>query len=1304
MSEYKYDIYLSFTGADRELKNDICQRLHDSGFNDVYDSDAYCKGQFRQDYMEALMSSKVFLMILSDNLRNDPAITSHGTLSEVRKELSLACELEAMNKLNIVILCMSEFFKYQSGFRNVSDTIGWLFYTHTRGFSYVNGAIEEDGLLKDQAYHSIETRARSFIEMRDAGTPIISQAQKLDISKEKIVATELFVGRKREIDTVIEAYREGKQAVVLSGIGGMGKSRLALEIASICSKEFYFNCPQIVQIGEQNSSLGGLYTVANNTSYVAEVYDSLAYLSEHDKYMRKVKALTDLPENVLLVVDNFNGINTQQLNEILGKLKCRILITTRAHFDVNGETTKYLNVDKIDAEDARALFSRLCGFDVDTDSFEQIYNKTNGHTITLCIFAKMVKEHGISIEDLEKKMDDFDKMEEVVDQGGHYDTIFGHLNGLFKVSDFKGLSLDILRSMSILYNGTITVADLVRVLELKNRNEINELVRTGWLEQINGTEPSLYLHPIIASMVQKALKPSEENVPQMIYYIKDLVSEQKENMTYRSLDALCQMLHYAINVLATSSGNLCYTLWEEYVVLNRILGNSPTSQARTAELCQRLENESDINSVTMYSSTIIIEENPTKLELLDDLIDKLEKNANDYKWVLRCLSISFVHVCGIKDFAPKLEKIIIKAFNSAMIAQDNFSITYMLAYLPMLSHGERKKMLKKIEAYIKTVAEENRDGDYYYLKLIHLYFKTFMSKKNCSSDNFMDIVTQNLAKLATNTRVFMIVHPFLVRKMIKITDEFDKLDKSDPVNVMFSILLNMGDAILESVGFDIMELLKCVVMMYERQMEKGVTLISADQMVKNTLRTLGGFTSKAISNGISQLTTEIDLENVTVNGLSRLQVASVVSRMVNDESAITHSENVYLAMSRVRPKGHTDVIQAKRAYAENVLFFAKTAEERRKALDIYMEIYNELCIEYKDSKLLSDIAYDILNFAKCGTLFEDDFALKLLEIVSRSYDETTYVYNDAFFAFFTNTLVLAIRSGKLFEYPKFRWALDTLAKNARAAKNKASNVQSTIMYTISQSLMRVHAKNYPELYDELLAIFKSFTATGKALCASKKALYTRAYYRKEIYFSDSMDYNHECYVKTIDAYVKSKMYSNYASYDYGVMLDNLKSGRFTIRELLSKLLLAKNVEKAACDIEKLLKNSDNEAYESLVNDNEAVLGKIVRDNLEKVFKKVEKTGKDLISSYGYTKIKSGKEYIDKYTLLLISELSKSYIDFAKNSTFSNALAKRLNENSFGNFKPKPVTKITTKKGVGPNDPCPCGSGKKYKRCCGEKSE
>ena len=33
--------------------------------------------------------------------------------------------------------------------------------------------------------------------------------------------------------------------------------------------------------------------------------------------------------------------------------------------------------------------------------------------------------------------------------------------------------------------------------------------------------------------------------------------------------------------------------------------------------------------------------------------------------------------------------------------------------------------------------------------------------------------------------------------------------------------------------------------------------------------------------------------------------------------------------------------------------------------------------------------------------------------------------------------------------------------------------------------------------------------------------------------------------------------------------------------------------------------------------------------------------------------------------------------------------------------PPPVKPIHTEQSVGRNDPCPCGSGKKYKKCCGK---
>jgi preprotein translocase subunit SecA len=37
-------------------------------------------------------------------------------------------------------------------------------------------------------------------------------------------------------------------------------------------------------------------------------------------------------------------------------------------------------------------------------------------------------------------------------------------------------------------------------------------------------------------------------------------------------------------------------------------------------------------------------------------------------------------------------------------------------------------------------------------------------------------------------------------------------------------------------------------------------------------------------------------------------------------------------------------------------------------------------------------------------------------------------------------------------------------------------------------------------------------------------------------------------------------------------------------------------------------------------------------------------------------------------------------------------------------KPKEREKVPAGKGIGRNDPCPCGSGKKYKKCCGKEGK
>ncbi len=1298
MNEYKHDIYLSFTGADRELKNDICNRLTEAGFKDVYDSDAYCKGQFRQDYMEALSSSKVFLMILSDNLRNDPSITSQGTLTEVRKELALACELEARNELNIIILCMSEFFRYQNGFKNVRDTIGWLFYTHTRGFSYVTGGIDEDGLLKPQAYHGIETRARSFIEMRDAGTPVISQAQKLDISVEKLAKTELFVGRKREIKAVTDAYRDGKQAVVLSGIGGMGKSRLALEIARLCKDEFYFNCPQIIQISEQGGALGGLYAIASSANYVAELYDSLAYLSEHDKYKRKLKALTDLPENVLLVIDNYNSITTDQLDEILDSLKCRVLITTRSHIEVDSDRAEYLSIDKIEKDDARMLFSRLCGFEVDKDGFEGIYDETKGHTITLCIFAKMVKAHGLSIDELASKIKSIDTMEEMVSNRGRYDTIFGHLKGLFEVSGFDEPSLRILRSMSILANGTIQIKDLMQVLELKTRNEINALVRTGWLEMIKEPQECLFLHPIIASMMQKILLPSEENVPQMIAYIKNQVISQKQSLTYVSLDTVCNALYYAMDVLASSSGVLCRTLWEEYVELNHLIGDSDATTKNTNALSNKLSNSTDIAIVEAYGDMIVLELHPTRLDILDKYIRNLENDANNYKLIIRCLSTTIAYIISIPKFAPKLDKIIEKAINSAIIADDALALCSFLPYIFYVSKGKKGALIKKIKAYIKAHKGQVANGDVLLLMLTYNEYESLFKTSNSLGEAINGMASQ-LNSLGSGRYIIdLIRHPIKTIKRNKLFNKMEELEEYDPLTPFFKALIS---AFSDELELDILEYLNCIVLLHERQVQKGLTLLSASQMVENCLGFLNQMTLPIIQSGVEGLVQGIDLENISINEISRLQVAALISRAIKDEKAIERSEMVYRVIERVRPKGHTDVIQAKLTLADTCLELASDEQGIRLALGIYLELYNELKKNSEDSSFISKVALSILSFVERKMEIPNDIASDLYEIVKENDGMYSDTHLEAFYYYayiiFKSMCTKKIQQGD----PTVEYIKQSLIDMSQALKSFTYGKQARVIDSVYLCIAYLSPTANESLYNDMLHILSTLCPTHKKAKCIKNALLCKAQARRTVLTTTDNSIKVRAVLGVIDSYVKNKLYRQSIAtelrsallFTQGMINEDLK-----IMDVFSALLKGKRDKETACaEMTKIMLATNAELYFKYIDENEEyILSAGVIMNLKKELDAII-ANEELFTESEYKKLKSGTECLKKSIFKLIDRIAQKGFVFPVKKQEAPPV-------------PKPMLKISrprtdgSSRAIGRNDPCPCGSGKKYKACCGKTEE
>ena len=58
----------------------------------------------------------------------------------------------------------------------------------------------------------------------------VDNPQDVEVTGDLLMSLTTFVGRERELDELRSLLREGKRLVTLVGIGGIGKTRLALEL------------------------------------------------------------------------------------------------------------------------------------------------------------------------------------------------------------------------------------------------------------------------------------------------------------------------------------------------------------------------------------------------------------------------------------------------------------------------------------------------------------------------------------------------------------------------------------------------------------------------------------------------------------------------------------------------------------------------------------------------------------------------------------------------------------------------------------------------------------------------------------------------------------------------------------------------------------------------------------------------------------------------------------------------------------------------------------------------------------------
>ena len=1283
MKNYEYDVYVSFTGADRALKNDLHRRLRAAGLV-TYDSDELCAGRFREDYMQALDSSRVFLLILSDHLLNDPAKSGTGTLSEVRKELAMAYELEMRNELNIVALCLSDFFYFKNGYHEYGD-YGWTYYTHTRGFSLQDGVLNEDGTLDDGCYLAIEERIKRFIKQRNEGRPVTSYAPRCDLADEKIdEGGEPFIGRDEDFREVIDAFRSGTEAVVLHGMGGNGKTRLARRVAAYLEEEHLMRVAQIIHIQESRSSRDAMSAIVESARYSPSVLASLHRLNESEKYEKKLSALCEVPENTLLVIDNLNRFTEGELRGIVSKTKCKLLITTRANIP---STKLFLSkeIREIPERFAKDIFAAHAGFIPEDGAFSKIYEWAGGHTITLCILAKTAAMHRMSTEELLELIStpsgiDDARVEFKHNEYGESDTVIGHLSNLFGFGDFSEGAKDILRSMCILAVGEIPLCDLCRVLGLKNYNDVNELIKYGWLETRMATDPRdgtekeyIYIHPVVMHLIAGKLPPRLDTVMPMVGYILE-ATDTEAGASYAGIPYLAGAVFHALLVISAADGRLPRELFDRFVKLDRLIGDEKNTAAEVDALLKVVTDEADRATLTSYRDMIILEQHPARISVYDRYLSELMAGADDYKWVIRSLSVTGQYLAGIEESLPALKLIIDKALTVAMNHCDDLAITVLMTSIfTFYNTSEAKVVMNRINSYIRMRRKSgDTDSDFYLLDYLSTVFaltdggKIYSQKK----DTFNSIANGDNSL----TYKMMLRHPLTFLRNMRILTEAQLLPEGDPIGEYFRALYRLSERLTEEGRMDLDALLEIAVSLHTALFKSGLTLLSCAQMIDAMFSSIQYSDVPKTMDSLIDMASSVDMNNITVGALSSLHIAVIISKTLgNNKDELGRCERFYKATKKVRPSGHPDVIYAAKKYADSLI----GAGMHSKALVIYFELYNLLSAKGENSTELATVATVLLDlFVTLGEKMPDvEMLEKVFLAASCNKKVVDYKYQQVLFSL-TQYVILRFRAAPIYQKVKGLIA-DALNQIQGMGANAQSQLISTIDYMGSTSVVLDDIETVDICLKQLAQFKKSKYKTAK-----KHSLFTQIIIetRKKIRFG-SFTADERCVItrKAIDKFLKLHANFSYPASLFFYLVDNLQ----------------KRTDIYFTELPSLIKD------EAIRVEIEGAYG-----GLTDKYSHLE-NAKMLFNTALYTALKGGFSNFygmnkNKYYKrmknadgFIYSVLCAVYDPVADNL---EAKARELAPKLRPFLLPKSI--ITSSGVTLPNAPCPCGSGKKYKKCCG----
>ena len=326
-----------------------------------------------------------------------------------------------------------------------------------------------------------------------------------------------FVGREKELKEIDESFEKGNHVVILSGMGGIGKTKLAKRYAYVGVKRGEYSSVTFMTYNEKIEKI----ICSEEMKNTLNAFEKDEGESEFAYCERKLDKLQELwGKDDLVILDNVDCKDYRIIRKLKSG-KYNLLVTSRVSFDsqigytvkVNGfdpEESECLEIFKIYSEEKYNYYEPQ-----EIEAVKRIINYYNGYTYLIFLLAKMLNNSYEGPLELEEKVINKEggmksssqiKFWTGKDGDDEERTISEHIKRLFNLFQFSKREEELLRVICIFGENQINIRLLVDWFSASIQNDINKLANKGWIE-INKKYGFVKMHPLMAEIMYDKLKP-----------------------------------------------------------------------------------------------------------------------------------------------------------------------------------------------------------------------------------------------------------------------------------------------------------------------------------------------------------------------------------------------------------------------------------------------------------------------------------------------------------------------------------------------------------------------------------------------------------------------------------------------------------------------------------------------------------------------------------------------------------------------------------------------------------------------------